>query len=183
MQDRAVELAKLFDNQEVITVLTSDQMDPKDLARLEYLASLRQKNKKCKKDESQITTQNVFSASSETSEIAFLPDNPIRTASTKAPDETKKTNHDPNAVKEDITNDQASIETEKDKDVAPEDHKTLCWSCHAPSSTVRLLRCRGCRRARYCDAQCHAADWERHQGYCVDKQQKRENKEKEKNTA
>ena len=64
----------------------------------------------------------------------------------------------------------------------PEDHKTLCWSCHAPSSIVRLLRCRGCRRARYCDAQCHAADWERHQGYCVDKQKRRKEEKDEKTT-
>ena len=54
----------------------------------------------------------------------------------------------------------------------------ICWSCHAPEvESVKLARCRGCKRARYCDEQCQAADWERHQGYCVEKQTARQKKE------
>ena len=54
----------------------------------------------------------------------------------------------------------------------------ICWSCHAPEvEGVKLARCRGCKRARYCDQQCQAADWERHQGYCVERQTVRQKKE------
>ena len=38
----------------------------------------------------------------------------------------------------------------------------ICWSCHsADGGPGGLLRCRGCKRARYCDTECEAADWER----------------------
>jgi len=51
----------------------------------------------------------------------------------------------------------------------------ICWSCHsADGGPGGLFRCRGCKRARYCDPECQAADWERHQAYCVQKQGQRE---------
>ena len=54
------------------------------------------------------------------------------------------------------------------------DHRKVCWSCHAPDEEGRQLsRCRGCRRARYCDQECQAADWDRHSGYCLQKQEKK----------
>ena len=50
----------------------------------------------------------------------------------------------------------------------------ICWNCHAsPAAGAKLLKCQGCRRARYCSAPCHAADWERHGGYCAARQRKR----------
>ena len=63
----------------------------------------------------------------------------------------------------------------KEENNSKTDHRKLCWSCHAPKEEGRQLRrCRGCRRARYCDQECQAADWERHSGYCVEKQEKKQ---------
>ena len=60
----------------------------------------------------------------------------------------------------------------------------ICWSCHsADGGPGGLLRCRGCKRARYCDPECQAADWERHQAYCVQKQAQREASKAEINSA
>ena len=53
---------------------------------------------------------------------------------------------------------------------------TVCFSCHAPASKVELARCRGCKRACYCDEQCQAADWNRHQDFCVARQAARVNR-------
>ena len=53
---------------------------------------------------------------------------------------------------------------------------TVCFSCHAPASKVELARCRGCKRARYCDEECQAADWDRHQDFCVARQAARESR-------
>ena len=56
----------------------------------------------------------------------------------------------------------------------------ICWNCHAsPAAGAKLLKCQGCRRARYCSAPCHAADWERHGGYCAARQRKRREKQGE----
>ena len=37
--------------------------------------------------------------------------------------------------------------------------KKQCWNCH---TTENLLKCAGCRRARYCSVECQTADRERH---------------------
>jgi len=61
---------------------------------------------------------------------------------------------------------------------------TICWSCHsADGGPGGLFRCRGCKRARYCDPECQAADWERHQDYCVQKQAQREASKAERKAA
>ena len=60
----------------------------------------------------------------------------------------------------------------------------ICWSCHsADGGPGGLFRCRGCKRARYCDPECQAADWKRHQAYCVQKQGQREASKAEINSA
>jgi len=60
----------------------------------------------------------------------------------------------------------------------------ICWSCHsADGGPGGLFRCRGCKRARYCDPECQAADWKRHQAYCVRKQAQREASKAEINAA
>merc|ERR1719186_713456 len=53
------------------------------------------------------------------------------------------------------------------------DYNKLCWSCSA--TQVKLYKCSGCRKARYCGKQCIASDWKEHMGYCL-KVQKRRNK-------
>ena len=60
----------------------------------------------------------------------------------------------------------------------------ICWSCHsADGGPGGLLRCRGCKRARYCDTECEAADWERHLDYCVQRQAQREANKAERKAA
>lgn len=51
----------------------------------------------------------------------------------------------------------------------------MCWSCHDTiGGPTGLSKCRGCRRAWYCDMECQAADWERHQDYCFERQKVRQ---------
>ena len=46
----------------------------------------------------------------------------------------------------------------------------MCWNCHGWEN---LLKCSGCKKARYCGVECQEADWERHGGYCQSRQEKR----------
>ena len=46
----------------------------------------------------------------------------------------------------------------------------MCWNCHGWEN---LLKCSGCKKARYCGVMCQEADWERHGGYCQSRQEKR----------
>ena len=48
--------------------------------------------------------------------------------------------------------------------------KKQCWNCHA---TENLLKCAGCRRARYCSVECQTADRERHGEWCERKERLR----------
>ena len=48
---------------------------------------------------------------------------------------------------------------------------TLCWACSA--TQVKLYKCGGCRKARYCSKQCIANDWEEHMNYCLKVQEKK----------
>lgn len=55
--------------------------------------------------------------------------------------------------------------------------RKICWSCHAAVCGTGGLpppRCLGCMKARYCDPECQAADWERHQEWCSNQQASRE---------
>ena len=52
--------------------------------------------------------------------------------------------------------------------------RRICWNCHAREN---LLKCSGCKRARYCGQRCQEADWERHGGYCEARQRKRRMRE------
>ena len=49
--------------------------------------------------------------------------------------------------------------------------KKRCWNCHA---TENLLKCAGCKKARYCSVECQAADRERHGGWCERRERLRE---------
>ena len=49
--------------------------------------------------------------------------------------------------------------------------KKQCWNCHTAEN---LLKCAGCRRARYCSVECQAADRERHGGWCERQERLRE---------
>ena len=51
----------------------------------------------------------------------------------------------------------------------------ICWSCEKNAETdgVTLLKCYGCRRARYCDVECQSEDWEYHREYCQAIQERR----------
>lgn len=54
------------------------------------------------------------------------------------------------------------------------DFDTLCWTCSA--TKVKLYKCGGCRKARYCSKQCISNDWEEHMNYCLKVQEKRNSK-------
>ena len=57
------------------------------------------------------------------------------------------------------------------------DQKKKCWNCHAfESEELELLKCGGCKKARYCDQECQEQDWDRHQEHCPLIQQKKINK-------
>ena len=44
-----------------------------------------------------------------------------------------------------------------------------CFKCGAIKRVdgSKLLKCRGCLLARYCDETCQSEDWQRHRGYCL----------------
>ena len=47
----------------------------------------------------------------------------------------------------------------------------ICWTCHLPGNS--LLKCSGCKKARYCGETCYREDWERHREWCGKKGQRR----------
>ena len=49
-----------------------------------------------------------------------------------------------------------------------------CWNCDA--TDVKLYKCTGCKKAYYCSKKCIELDWAVHGGYCLKKQQKKQNK-------
>jgi len=51
------------------------------------------------------------------------------------------------------------------------DFNKLCWSCSA--TQVKLYKCGGCRKARYCGKQCITNDWNEHMDYCLKVQKRR----------
>ena len=53
---------------------------------------------------------------------------------------------------------------------------TLCWRCS--ETNVKLYKCGGCRKARYCSRQCITNDWEEHMNFCIKVQEKRSKKQK-----
>ena len=46
----------------------------------------------------------------------------------------------------------------------------MCWNCHGWEN---LLKCSGCKKARYCGVVCQESDRERHGRYCQSRQEKR----------
>ena len=53
----------------------------------------------------------------------------------------------------------------------------LCWNCH---STENLLMCEDCMRAKYCSEECQEDDRDRHQDWCDQMKQRREERRKAK---
>jgi len=73
-------------------------------------------------------------------------------------------------------------ESEKPKEsveLGEEKKEKICWNCHASDKeeAVKLSKCKGCKKARYCDEECQSSDWERHSSYCEKMQKKRKEKE------
>jgi len=54
----------------------------------------------------------------------------------------------------------------------------ICWNCHSTEEENggKLLKCESCRRARYCNSECQAEDWDRHKEFCLKMQKRREEK-------
>jgi len=77
-------------------------------------------------------------------------------------------------MNEDIKND------EKEKEESSARSSKQCKKCQKSEGEVDLLRCNGCLKTRYCSQECQNADWERHKDFCVRKQKKRKDKNKEK---
>ena len=49
-----------------------------------------------------------------------------------------------------------------------EQPRNCCSNCGATSGDgVKLKKCGGCRRVRYCSAECQAAQWEQHKLVCA----------------
>ena len=59
-----------------------------------------------------------------------------------------------------------------------EDPEKKCFKCGAGKREDgrKLLKCRGCLMARYCDETCQAEDWARHRGYCLVLQEELDNR-------
>jgi len=47
----------------------------------------------------------------------------------------------------------------------------VCWGCGLSKDV--LLKCSGCKKARYCGESCYIEDWHRHGEWCKKKQEKR----------
>jgi len=62
-------------------------------------------------------------------------------------------------------------ENDRQKNEAVIDFNKLCWSCSA--TQVKLYKCGGCRKARYCGKQCITNDWNEHMDYCLKVQKRR----------
>ena len=56
----------------------------------------------------------------------------------------------------------------------------ICWNCHATGAEngEKLLKCEGCRKARYCDYECQQEDWDRHGAFCVKMRERRKEKKR-----
>ena len=69
----------------------------------------------------------------------------------------------------------AEKDEEKEKEKPPKKKVRVCWSCqiNAETAGVTLLKCQGCRRARYCDVECQSEDWDYHREYCQAVQERR----------
>merc|ERR1712013_211370 len=65
------------------------------------------------------------------------------------------------------------------KESEKKEKEKICWNCHASQTGegIKLSKCKGCRKARYCDEECQSSDWERHSSYCEKMQEKRRKKE------
>ena len=58
------------------------------------------------------------------------------------------------------------------------EYNSLCWNCSKNKEMVKLFKCKGCYRARYCSRKCIEEDWDIHQSYCRKKEEKRKNTKK-----
>jgi len=62
---------------------------------------------------------------------------------------------------------------DEDASTVDEEGVKICWNCSRPADATPLLKCKGCRKARYCHDKCQAEDWEVHADYCERKMKKR----------
>merc|ERR1712106_838591 len=89
------------------------------------------------------------------------------------PKESEKTKESEKVKESEKIKEESKITEEK------KEKEKICWNCHASESEegVKLSKCKGCRKARYCDEECQSSDWERHSSYCEKMQEKRKKKE------
>ena len=66
-------------------------------------------------------------------------------------------------------------DAEKEKPKKVSGKEKVCWNCHATEADdeIKLAKCAGCKKARYCGRECQQEDWERHREYCEKIRQKR----------
>merc|ERR1719319_2033870 len=91
-----------------------------------------------------------------------------RKESERKENERKETERKENERKEKIDG-SSSCATEKPK--AREDYSKLCWACSV--TEVKLYKCGGCRKARYCSDKCIRDDRDEHMDYCDKVKEKR----------
>ena len=48
----------------------------------------------------------------------------------------------------------------------------ICWTCGIPACS--LLKCSGCRKARYCGETCQMEHWGRYKDWCGERKERRE---------
>jgi hypothetical protein len=52
----------------------------------------------------------------------------------------------------------------------------ICWKCGITASS--LLKCSGCRKARYCGESCQREDWGKHKDWCGKRKEIREKRKR-----
>jgi len=67
--------------------------------------------------------------------------------------------------------------TESSTESNLDDYGSLCWSCSKTKEEVKLYKCGGCKKAKYCTRECIDQDWPIHKNWCLRRQKKREIKE------
>ena len=73
----------------------------------------------------------------------------------KSVNKTKITN-----LEKDIQSQQQNVENKTSKN-------KKCWNCHKEESIeLKLSKCGGCKKAKYCGQVCQKQDWDRHRDQC-----------------
>merc|ERR1719186_1959608 len=71
-----------------------------------------------------------------------------------------------NAQKVENSEEGNSDKTGSSADLKVDDYNTLCWSCSKTKTEVKLDKCDGCQKARYCSKECWEEDQPVHGPWC-----------------